>query len=107
MEKWNGTAWEAVTLDASPLGGYDLKGATYRFTGTVGDTDDPPETVLLAYVRLAEYFALIATEEGAAGLASGADGDYSFQRAPTWAAKAIQLSGAADLLRRWRWLGAG
>ena len=106
LEKWTGTAWEAVTLDDSPLGGYALEDQTYRFTGTVGDTDTPPETVVMAYVRLAEYFALIADQEGVAGWMSGTDGDYSFQRSPAWAAKAMHLSGASDLLRRWRDLGA-
>jgi hypothetical protein len=105
LEKWTGTAWEAVTLDASPLGGYALESETYRFTGTVG-VDPVPEPFALAFVRLAEYFRAISADLDAFGVSQASDGDYSYDRSPAWAARAMQLSGAADLLRGFRNLGA-
>jgi hypothetical protein len=99
-EKWDGGAWETVTLDPSPLG-YDLQIATYRVTATVGSTDAPPEAVLEAYRRLAEYFAQVRTDP-ASGHTSIQDGDFSFDRPAAWAARAMQYSGAADLLRSYR-----
>jgi len=105
LEKWSGTAWEAVTLDPSPLGGYALESETYRFTGTVG-TSVVPEPFSLAFIRLAEYFAVISGDLDSFGVSRASDGDFSYERTPTWAAKAIHLSGAADLLRRFRDLGA-
>jgi hypothetical protein len=90
VEVWQDSAWAAVTLDPSPMSGFVLLGETYRFTGTVGD----------------EYFAAVAGDLEP-GVISSSDGDYSFEKAqPTWKAKAIQLSGAADLLRKYRDLGA-
>ena len=114
LEKWTGTAWEAVTLDASPLGGYALESETYRFTGTVG-VDPVPEPFALAFIRLAEYFRAIDVNtdpdlkqvtDDTLGFSQATDGDFSFSRSPAWAARAMQLSGAADLLRGFRNLGA-
>jgi len=106
VEVWQDNAWTAVTLDPSPLGGFVLAGQSYRFTGTVGDTAGPPAAVMTAFGRLAEYFAVVAGDLEP-NIISGTDGDYSFEKAqPTWAAKSIQLSGAADLLRKYRDLGA-
>jgi hypothetical protein len=106
VEVWQDSAWAAVTLDPSPMSGFVLLGETYRFTGTVGDTALPPAGVIAAFGRLAEYFAAVAGDLEP-GVISSSDGDYSFEKAqPTWKAKAIQLSGAADLLRKYRDLGA-
>ena len=65
-----------------------------------------PEPFSLAFIRLAEYFAAISADLDTYGVSQIADGDFSYERLPTWAAKAVQLSGAADLLRRFRDLGA-
>ena len=73
----NETEWETATLDSTPLGGYCLEDATYRFTGTLGDTDTPPETVLLAYARLAEYMAAVDDENEKPWLRSESEGDYA------------------------------
>ena len=105
VEAWNGEAWEALTLGASPLGGYELPGCgPYRFTGTVGvDGADIPAAVSEAYTRLAEYMA--AEEDGVpAGARTYSESvpdlaSRSFERSPAWAAMAMQYSGAADLLR--------
>lgn len=100
FELWRDGQWESVTLDAAPLG-YELEAETYRFIATVGSTDDPPETVLEAYRRLAEYMAQVGADP-AAGHTSVTDGDYSFDRPAGWAARALHYSGAADLLRSYR-----
>lgn len=101
-ERWAGEAWEAVELPPSPLGGYVLPGVgPYRFAGTAGADDDVPVAVLEAYRRLAEHTAAISYE--GAGLRSENvpdiwQGEYD-QRAR---ARALQDSGAADLLRTYR-----
>lgn len=100
FEVWRNGAWVTVTLTASPIG-YLLEDDTYRLTATVGDTDAPPEVVLEAYTRLAEYFAEIQADPLPA-LTSTTDGDFSFSRPSAWAAKALFVSGAADLLRAFR-----
>ena len=99
-EVWNGEAWETVTLDPAPLGD-KLDAKTYRITATVGSTDNPPPTVMEAYTRLAEYTAH-AEADPAQGHTRVSDGDYSFDRPATYAARALHYSGAADLLRGYR-----
>jgi hypothetical protein len=104
-EAWNGEAWEAVTLQPSPLGGVMLGSAShYRFAGMLGADDVPPADVLEAYRRLAEYFA--STPNEAAGSTSERQeiGSLAVQveRAPTWLARAMSYSGCADLLRPYR-----
>lgn len=101
VEVWQGEAWTAVTLPATPLGGYVLEAATYRITGAAGSATTPPESAQEAYRRLAEYFVAVSGDE-AHGLSNGSDGDYSFRRSATWPARAIHNSGAADLLRGYR-----
>jgi len=99
-EVWNGDSWESVTLDAAPIG-EELNARTYRITATVGSKDTPPETVLEAYRRLAEYTAE-ANADPARGHTSVSDGDFSFDRPAAYAARALHYSGAADLLRGYR-----
>ncbi len=108
VEKWTGSAWEVVTLDASPLGGYELEGVgPYRFTGTVGvDGADIPAPVSEAFRRLAEY--MVADTSGAPAGARTFNqavpdlASVSFERSPAWLAQAMAYSGAADLLRHLR-----
>lgn len=104
VEIWSGAdEWEAVTLCASPLGGYFLPGCgPYRFTGTVGD-GDVPDNVTEAIRRLAEYMAQ-KPGKGGARSESIAAGSITIAntRDPAWLAKAMQNSGAADLLRGYR-----
>jgi hypothetical protein len=105
VEAWTGEAWEAVVLPADPLGGYVLGGAShYRFSGVVGSDDTPPEDVLEAYRRLAEYFA---AKPGVAGSSSrsvelGGALRESYDRPASWRARGMAYSGAADLLRPYR-----
>ncbi len=100
-ERWTGSEYETITLSDAPLG-LRLNGGTYRITANVGSTDAPPDDVLEAFRRLAEYLAEI--ESMPVGLHSSSMGDASktFTRTMERAAKALQFSGAADLLRRYR-----
>lgn len=98
-ERWFDLEWQGVTPDPSPLGGLMLPtGDVYRIIATVG-SGDPPAAVLEAYRRLAEY---LASGEGKAGASAYrfkvGDLEEDVERAPTWVARALQYSGAADLL---------
>jgi len=99
-ERWDGDTWQTVTMQAGPIG-YDLDAATYRVTATVGETGAPPDAVQTAAARLAGFMDQAATDP-TPGYSSVSDGDYSFTRPAGWAARAIHLSGAADLLRGFR-----
>jgi len=107
VEIWQGDAWEATTPRPAPLGGYVFDGdGPYRVTGTAGDASTPPADVLEAYRRLARF----TVDHEDSGLSPATmnvkDGDYDVGVVPGFAAKSLQLSGAADLLRRYRRLGA-
>ncbi|KAA8616261.1 hypothetical protein [Salipiger aestuarii] len=95
-EVWESGGWTSTTLSASPLG-YDLPGdGLYRITATVGG-GTCPEAVAEAYRRLHEYSRGIGdTFRNEFADAGEDDGAYA------WAAKSLQLSGAADLLRPYR-----
>lgn len=100
VEVWESGAWAECIPPVSPWGGYDLPGdGPYRITADVGG-GDVPAAVMEAFRRLAEYSAEIGSP--ADGFTSVDDGGVSFERAATWAARAIQNSGAADLLRPYR-----
>ena len=102
-QKWNGTAWETVTVAPSPYG-YCLDSGTYKINGTAGDDDaDVPPLIIEAMRRLAEY---LAAEPGKAGVSSdtvtAGSVTISTTRSASWMAKAIDNSGAGDLLRTYR-----
>lgn len=105
-EKFVNAAWESVTLDAEWNGGFYLPGdSIYRFTATVGDAspNDVPAVVEEAFRRLAEYSAEDPGSHGTASYSvSVGPISQEFDRAPTWLARAMQYSGAGDLLRPFR-----
>lgn len=103
---WRDGAWSDVTLEAAP-GGYVLEDETYQITATVGSTDDPPAPVLEAFRRLAEYLSESTMTAAPSGVSSMkdvyADGTtVEFNVSPSWRARAMHYSGAADLLREFR-----
>jgi hypothetical protein len=107
LEVWSCGAfeWEAVTLDASPLGGYYLPASgPYRFGGIVGDDDSElPAAVVEAFRRLAEYMAAKAGKPGATSerITAGSVA-LGHSRSASWMAQAMENSGAGDLLRPYR-----
>lgn len=106
-EVWTGEGFEAVTLAATPRGGVFLSSAAeYRITATVGDTDPPPELMMQAYRRLAEYLGEVESEPTPAGAQSHSidlGGVKESTRFDPWRrARALDMSGAADLLRVYR-----
>lgn len=104
-ERWEDAAWTACTLDATPLGGLELPGCgPYRITGTAGDDGSVPDDVDEAFARLYQYFRGIGNSAWNE-TATYQSGDS--QAVAGWAGKAIHLSGAADLLRPYRRMGAG
>ena len=106
---WDGAAWEALTLLDGPLGICLPRDGTYRITAQVG-AGDVPAPVSEAFRRLAEYSAEIGDSGMVAGHPShtshsveiGDDIKETFDRPATWVAKAMQNSGAGDLLRNFR-----
>ena len=103
-ERWQANAWTACTLDATPLGGLELPGCgPYRITGTAGDDGAVPTDAHEAANRLHMYV------RGIGRSAWNETATYQHadsQAVASWAGKAIHLSGAADLLRPYRRLGA-
>lgn len=102
VDIWESDAWAAVTLSPSPLGGYVLLDATYRFTATV-DSGTVPAAVNEAFRRLAEYLAAKNRKPGVSRYSMNlGDLSESYDTSLTWKSKAMQYSGAADLLRAYR-----
>lgn len=102
-EVWENDAWTAATLTDGPLGGSVLDGdGPYRITAQVG-AGDVPAPVSEAFRRLAEY---LAADPGTAGASSTSVAigpiQESLDRNPNWVARAMQNSGAGDLLRSYR-----
>jgi hypothetical protein len=102
-EVWDGASWIAASLSAYPLDGLLLNGeGPYRITADVGG-GDVPAPVSEAYRRLAEYLAEDGSPAGASSYSYKlGDVEETTQRSPAHVARALQNSGAADLLRRYR-----
>ena len=103
QEVWDGTAWIAASLTAGPLGGVELTGeGPYRITADVGG-GTVPAPVSEAFRRLAEYLAESDTPPGVSSYSYRlGDVEETMQRNPAHVARALQYSGAADLLRPYR-----
>ena len=100
---WIDAAWEDVELQAGPMG-FVLGAGIYRVVAEVGVVGPAPAGVLEAVRRLTEYFAIPEDAPGASSLRIDvADvGSQAIERSPQWLARAMQNSGAADLLRPYR-----
>jgi hypothetical protein len=105
LRRWGSSGWEAAEPAAGPLG-YHFPAGTFELSGVAGSENElPPAAVWEAFARLAEYFA--ATPDRHAGSSRKTvdlDGtiQISVERSPTWMARALVNSGAADLLRPYR-----
>ncbi|MBM3655254.1 MAG: hypothetical protein FJX06_21110 [Alphaproteobacteria bacterium] len=94
--------WETAYLAASPLGGFILPATgPYRFVASVGG-GDVPAAVAEAFRRLAEYFAAVATHANPGVREENIDGIGSTTFDAGAVAKAMERSGAGDLLRPYR-----
>lgn len=122
-EKWESGAWVSAVLSDGPVGLCMPSDGVFRVTGTVGG-GDVPAVVSEAYTRLARYTSAIqrtpgerlamrkvamnSREEAPVRQTPAQDAtrvqetDGSVEYATNWPAKALQLSGAADLLRPYR-----
>ncbi|MEP1592885.1 hypothetical protein [Sulfitobacter sp.] len=99
---WRQEAWVPVSLLEGPLGIILPSDGTFKITAQVGD-GDMPAVFSEAFRRLAEYLAPGEKHPGASGFKTGlASIDIEETRSATWVAKAMQYSGAADLLRNYR-----
>lgn len=110
VESWD-RDWQAADLATPAWGGIALRGDSHRVTAIVGADNPPPPAVLEAARRLALYVAENEAEgsffdmpRSASSFDANLDGvgSKSVRRSAQWLAQAIQNSGAADLLRRYR-----
>lgn len=104
VDLFRAEVWRPAELCFGPLGGVVLDGgSTYRLRSTVGAVTAAPD-VCEAHRRLTDYMASPPDRRPGSSSESIDLGGYrtDFQRSPTWAARAIFNSGAADLLRPWR-----
>jgi hypothetical protein len=92
-----------VTFLNGPLGIQLPASSTWRISAVCGGDLVVPKTVQEAYRRLAEY--MVSANAHPAGVASVTSGAMSLRFHRDYAARALQNSGAADLLRPYRRLG--
>lgn len=103
VERWDGAAYVPVNPPVGPLGGLVLPEGMFKITADVG-TGPVPANGAEAFRRLAEYFAATDTEAPGASEYTASVGPLSerYRRSPAHMAKALQNSGAADMLRKYR-----
>ncbi|MGE0409152.1 MAG: hypothetical protein AB7P23_07805 [Amphiplicatus sp.] len=130
VELWNDDDWSPAVLRPTPLGGYVLEGCgPFRFVGVLGVDEEPPAAVKQAHFLLGEYLDAAARmpprermvksievtrptlmhepPDGGEPPLFGKEKEISIDNhRPEWIARALIYSGAADLLRPWRNLGA-
>lgn len=102
-EKWEAGAWVSVTLSEGPMGYVLPSDGSFRIAAQVG-AGPVPAAVTAAFQRLAEYSADTEERAGATDYSVNLGGaiQENFSRYPSWLARAMQYSGAADLLRPYR-----
>ncbi|MEM8574193.1 MAG: hypothetical protein AAGF48_06120 [Pseudomonadota bacterium] len=110
VEAWLDDAWtETTAYGPSPHGLNFPSDALYRITADVGRWSSDTNTCLVypfdeAYRRLAEYIAAdgIPNYSKIVWNSVGRSGGHIGLRPYYWMPKALQLSGAADILRNYR-----
>lgn len=101
---WSNSGWILTALKSGSLGVELSADNIWKIDATAGDqVMTVPPAVARAYVLLAEYMA--STQKNPAGVASLTSGQLSLRFTRDHAARALQQSGAADLLRPYRNLG--
>lgn len=116
--RWDGVEWVTTSLTAGPYGYVLPDDGPYSITATVGG-GDVPAAVMKAAARLANYLTVrinkddpqlwATTSKGQGSTVQDGTGiintEDSWTRPKDWTANAMQLSGAADLLRPYRKAG--
>ena len=119
-------AWASVSLDVNPFGGVYIPedGSIYRITATVGTglLSDLPQDVRCAFQRLHNYMSaggissdldwndknVLTSAPGASKVSmqvstgEGSSASFDVDRSPRAIARALEYSGAGDLLRKYR-----
>lgn len=100
---WTGDAWAPFEPEFGPEG-FILPDGMSKVEATVGLDEVPPAAVLEAFRRLAEYLAAEPIRVVGASSYSINMGQVSesINRHPAFMARALDNSGAADLLRPYR-----
>ena len=101
--RWTGDGWEETTLAPAPMG-YVIPCGRFKIIATVGADNAAPAAVLEAFDRLSKY---VTAELGGVPGASTYSVNIgqlseSISRNPAFMARALDNSGAADLLRPYR-----
>lgn len=100
VEVWVDVGWIEAAPHPDPFGDLNLtEDRPYRITGTAGDDSTPPDVVQEAWRRLHSYMVGNASAT-LDGLSRHSSDTHEATRG--YGAKAMQLSGAADLLRPYR-----
>lgn len=102
-EIWESGTWASTVIPDGPVGLCLPSDGVFKITAQVG-AGDPPAAVSEAFRRFAEY---LADDTDRAGVSSysvkmGGAIEESYQRNAAHTARALQNSGAADLLRPYR-----
>lgn len=102
-EKWESGAWVSTALPDGPVGLCLSSDGVFKVTAQVG-AGNPPAAVSEAFRRLAEYMADDTDRAGVSSYSVNMGGaiQESYQRNAAHAARALQNSGAADMLRPYR-----
>lgn len=102
-EKWESGAWVPVTLSDGPVGLCLPSDGVFRVTSQVGG-GNVPAVVSEAFRRLVEYMADDTDRAGVSSYSVNMGGaiQESYTRNAAHAARALQNSGAADMLRPFR-----
>ena len=107
VEQYGGEdQWIVVNLRKTAMG-VELEDAEYRITGVAGKDEDVPDDVLEAYTRLTEYVANLAADGyvGATSYTESVPGaSVSVHRSAQVIARALEFSGAADILKGYRYV---
>lgn len=98
-------AWLPRTLKRTPFGVRLDSPGFYKIEGTAGLSAQPPADVLQAYTRLSEYLAGVKEDGhvGATTISDSVPGVSAMVRRPIQAmSRALEYSGAADILKAYR-----
>jgi hypothetical protein len=106
VERWTDETYAADMTMSGPMGGVLLAtDGPYRITATVG-AGPVPAAVSEAFERLHGYLVAAKADEAHGAKRSSetavSGASRSFSKMGTWKARALEQSGAADLLRPWK-----